>query len=83
MTWEIVIGIITLFGFLGSIVKWVVPLTESIVRLTDKVQMLCDKFSAFDKDSAEEHEKLWAHNKTQDEKLDDHAKRLHELDGKW
>lgn len=87
MTWEIVAGIIALTGFIGTFigacVKLVVPLTQSIVTLTDKVQMLCDKFSTFDKNSTEEHKKLWTHNDEQDRKLEDHAQRLHDLDGKW
>ena len=87
MTWEIVVGLIALTGFIGTFigacVKLVVPLTQSIVTLTDKVQMLCDKFSAFDKDSAEEHKRIWNHNDEQDRKLEDHAQRLHDLDGKW
>lgn len=83
MTWDIVLGIAALAGLAGSLIKWVVPLTESIVRLTDKVQMLCDNFSKFDKESVEEHKKLWEYNGDQDKRLEDHARRLHDLDGKW
>lgn len=87
MTWEIVLGIISLVGligtFVGVCVKLVVPLTESIVRLTDNVRELCDKFNAFGRESAKEHDEIWRHNDEQDRKLEDHAQRLHDLDGKW
>ena len=87
MTWEIVLGIVALVGligtFVGACVKLVVPLTESIVRLTDKVELLCERYDTLDEKRKEEHKRLWDHNEKQDERLDDHAQRLHELDGKW
>ena len=83
MSWEIVAGIITLSGFAASLIKLVVPLTNSIVKLTDKVELLCEKYDKLDDKRKEEHGRLWAHNEKQDKQLEDHAKRLYDLDGKW
>ena len=86
MTWEIVVGLIALTGFIGAAagvcVKVVVPLTKSIVRLNENVKNLCEKFSDFDADNARSHRRLWDHNEKQDAVLESHAQRLHDLDGK-
>ena len=86
MTWEIVLGVAALAGlvasFAGICVKVVVPLTKSIVMLNENVKQLCEKFSSFDKDNTKSHRRLWEHNEKQDEMLEEHAKRLHDLDGK-
>lgn len=87
MTWEIIAGFITFIGFIGSFVgvcvKMVVPLTQSIVKLTEKMDQLCEKYDVLDEKRKEEHKRLWDHNVAQDKKLEDHAQRLHDLDGKW
>ena len=86
MTWEIVVGLIGLTGFIGAAagvcVKVVVPLTKSIVRLNENVKNLCEKFSVFDEDNTRSHRRLWDHNEKQDAVLESHAQRLHDLDGK-
>ena len=86
MTWEIVLGIVALFGFVSSFagicIKVVVPLTKSIVTLNDNVKNLCEKFSSFDEDNTKSHRRLWEHNDKQDLILGEHAQRLHDLDGK-
>jgi hypothetical protein len=86
MTWEIVAGLIALTGFIGAIagvcVKVVVPLTRSIVTLNENVKNLCEKLSLLDEDNAKGHERLWEHNEKQDQRLEIHEKRLHDLDGK-
>lgn len=86
MTWEIALGIFTLLGTVGSFagicVKVVVPLTKSIVELTGEVKMLRKEYEQLDTKRRSEHKALWEHNEKQDLLLDDHAKRLHDLDGK-
>lgn len=86
MTWEIIVGIIALAGFIGSVVavcvKVVVPLTRSIVTLNENVKKLCQKLSELDEDNSKSHKRLWDHNEKQDAKLNEHAQRLHDLDGK-
>lgn len=87
MTWEIFLGIGALVSFVGTFtgvcVKMVVPLTKSIVELTNEVKLLREKYDGLDGKRREEHKRLWEHNEEQDKKLEDHAQRLHDLDGKW
>ena len=87
MTWEIFIGIGALVSFVGTFtgvcVKIVVPLTRSIVELTNEVKLLREKYDGLDVKRKAEHERLWKHNEEQDKQLQNHAQRLHDLDGKW
>ena len=82
MTWEIFLGLVALLGFIGTIVKTVVPLTNAITLLTEKTEELSGKMEALDAKKTKAHTELWAHNKEQDKKLEEHSQRLHDLDGK-
>lgn len=87
MTWEIFLGIGVLVSFVGTFtgvcVKMVVPLTKSIVELTNEVKQLRKDYDLFDTKRRVEHKALWDHNEEQDKTLENHAQRLHDLDGKW
>ena len=93
MTWEVVVGIGTLCGFVVAIVKTVIPLTNAITILTEKTEDLSEKLvektedlskklGSLDERKTKAHTELWLHNKEQDKRLDEHAQRLHDLDGK-
>lgn len=82
MTWEMVTAIFALVTFVITIVKTVVPLTNAITRLTDKFENLDAKVEEFEDDSVKAHDELWDYNDKQDKILQDHAMRLHDLDGK-
>ena len=82
MTLETIIGLTTLVGFIITIVKTFVPLIKAITRLTDKLESLEGKVDEINTSKNEEHKELWAYNDKQDEILQDHAMRLHDLDGK-
>lgn len=82
MTWEIVLGIIALFGFVVAIVKPIVSLTKAITLLNANCEALAKQFSKFDKDNNDEHREIWEHNVEQDKLLQEHGLRLHDLDGK-
>lgn len=82
MTWEIFLGIVAVVTFVITIVKTVIPLTNAITRLTDKFENLDAKVEEFEDDSVKAHDELWAHNDKQDVILQEHAMRLHDLDGK-
>lgn len=83
MTWEIVAGIVILAGFIITVVKTVIPLTNAVTRLTDQIVFVTGKVDEMDKQKKEEHKKIHAHNEKQDAMLQNHEQRLHELDGKW
>lgn len=82
MNWDIFLGLVTLLGFIGAIVKTVVPLTNAITLLTEKTEELSGKITELDEKKTKAHTELWAHNKEQDKRLDEHSRRLHDLDGK-
>ena len=82
MTWEIVAGMVTLLGFVITVVKTVIPLTNAITLLTEKTAELSSKMEDMDEKKTKAHTELWAHNKEQDKWLEEHAQRLHDLDGK-
>ena len=82
MTWEIILGLITLFGFGVAIVKPIVGLTNAITRLNASCDMLTRQFIEFDESNSKSHGRLWMHNEKQDARMDIHERRLHDLDGK-
>ena len=82
MTWEIVAGMVTLLGFVITVVKTVIPLTNAITLLTEKTAELSSKMEDMDEKKTKAHKELWVYNKKQDKRLDEHAQRLHDLDGK-
>lgn len=83
MTWEIVAGIVILAGFIITVVKTVIPLTNAVTRLTDQIVFVTGKVDEMDKQKKEEHKEIHEHNKKQDAMLQNHEQRLHDLDGKW
>ena len=82
MTWDIALGIFSLVTLVITIIKTVVPLTNAITRLTDKFENLDRKVGDMESDEAEVNKALWEHNHKQDRTLQEHAMRLHDLDGK-
>lgn len=83
MTWDIVAGIVLLAGFIITVVKTVIPLTNAVTRLTDQIVFVTGKVDEMDKQKKEEHKEIHEHNKVQDAMLQNHEQRLHDLDGKW
>lgn len=69
MSWEIVVGIIALVGFLGTISSWVWKLAGTLTKLSDGLNSLSD----FKKNADKEH-------RTIHETLDDHELRIHDLE---
>lgn len=83
MTWEIMIGLVTIVGAVATIIKTVNPLIIAITNLTDRIGILDDKVCEIKEKKKEDHLELWEHNRTQDSMLKNHEQRLHDLDGKW
>lgn len=71
MTWEIVLGIIALVGFLATVSSWVWKLAGTLTKLTDGLNSLSD----FKKNADIEHDEIHM-------KLDDHEIRIHDLENK-
>ena len=74
MTWEIVVGIIALVGFVASIGGMVWKLSALISRLEAAVRALADAVDNLRGDNAAEHGEMTA-------QLRDHEKRIGRLEG--
>ena len=83
MTWDIVAGIVLLAGFIITIVKTIIPQTNALTRLTERIDSLAEQVDTLDEKKTEAHKRLWCHNENQDAMLQNHEQRLHDLDGKW
>ena len=80
MTWEIIIGIITLFGFLVSVVTPIAKLTKIMTELIDSVQSLKEAINEIGTKNTESHRRIWEHNTVQDQTLENHEKRITKLE---
>lgn len=76
MTWEILVGIITLVGFIISVIGPIMKLTKVMTELTVSVTNLKDVVDQMGTKNSESHKKIWDHIDEQDKKIDDHEKRL-------
>lgn len=80
MTWEIVVGIIALFGFLVSVITPLTKLTKIMTELTISVEGLKEAISQMGAKNTESHRRIWEHNTEQDELLDNHEKRITKIE---
>lgn len=80
MTWEIVVGIITLFGFLVSVITPLTKLTKIMTELTISVEGLKEAIKQMGDKNTESHRRIWEHNTEQDELLENHEKRITKIE---
>ena len=80
MTWEIVVGVITLFGFIVSIVTPILKLTKVMTQLTISVENLREVVDQMGAQNTESHKRIWEHNEDQDEKINNHEQRIFKLE---
>lgn len=70
--WDIVLVIITLFGFIVALFKCVLPLIKQLTRLTDAVDHLEKHCTKAENDNEEEHKEFRGELKAHDELLSKH-----------
>lgn len=80
MTWEIVVGIIALFGFLVSVITPLTKLTKIMTELTISVEGLKEAIKQMGDKNTESHKRIWEHNTEQDELLENHEKRITKIE---
>ena len=80
MEWTIVTVIIALVGLGLAIIKPIVSLTQSITKLTVVVQTLQEDMSGLTTKNSQSHARLWDHNDAQDGRLDDHERRITDIE---
>ena len=80
MEWTTVTVIIALVGLGTAVIKPIVSLTQSITKLTVVVERLERELDEQSEHSRESHKRLWDHNEEQDNRLDDHERRIHDME---
>lgn len=75
MTWEIVVGIITLVGFVVSIATLASKLSRTLASLEAALKTLCDTLEELKKNNKESHKDIY-------HKLDDHECKIIRIMGK-
>ena len=80
MEWTTVTVIIALVGLGAAVIKPIVSLTQSITKLTVVVERLKRELDEQSEHSRESHRRLWDHNEEQDNRLDDHERRIHDME---
>ncbi|MGI5935752.1 MAG: hypothetical protein ACOX7I_02955 [Oscillospiraceae bacterium] len=74
--WTVVTVIAVLVGLMTSVVKPIINLNGSIIRLTETVNTLQKNIAGLAAKNSETHEKLWKKNDEQDMRLNQHETRL-------
>ena len=80
MTWEIVVGIIALAGFVGSIAAWVSKLYKTLGILENTIKTLTKVLDAMKTNSHATHKELFRKYTDHEHVLADHEGRLKYLE---
>lgn len=83
MEWNVVGVLVTLVGLAVAVGGPVLKLNGSITRLTTLLQAIEHRLDEVEREArdqrahaAESHRRIWAHSDEQDERLEDHEKRI-------
>lgn len=80
--WDIVKDIVVLAGLIMTVTTPLLKLNTSITQLKALLDSVAKNVQENDKSNSANHKRLWEHNTEQDEILQNHEMRLHDLDGK-
>nr|DAP93366.1 MAG TPA: hypothetical protein [Caudoviricetes sp.] len=80
--WDIVKDIVVLAGLIMTVTTPLFKLNTSITQLKALLDSVAKQVQENDKSNSASHKRLWEHNEEQDETLQRHEQRLHDLDGK-
>ena len=82
MSWEIFLGIVALVGFCVTIATPLMKLSKTMTELNVNMQNLNQAMNTLTANNTESHRRIWAHNEEQDEKLENHEKRITKIETK-
>lgn len=82
MTWEIFLGIVALVGFCVTIATPLMRLSKTMTELNVNMQNLNQAMNTLTANNTESHKRIWTHNEEQDEKLENHEKRITKIETK-
>lgn len=80
--WDIVKDIVVLAGLIMTVTRPLFKLNTSITQLKALLDSVVKQVQDNDRSNSASHKRLWEHNEEQDETLQRHEQRLHDLDGK-
>lgn len=80
--WDIVKDIVVLIGLIVTVTTPLLKLNTSITQLKALLDSVVKQVQDNDRSNSASHKRLWEHNEKQDETLQRHEQRLHDLDGK-
>lgn len=80
--WDIVKDIVVLAGLIMTVTTPLLKLNTSITQLKALLDSVAKQVQENEKSNSASHKRLWEHNEEQDETLQRHEERLHDLDGK-
>lgn len=80
--WDIVKDIVVLAGLIMTVTTPLLKLNTSITQLKALLDSVTKNVQENDRSNSANHKRLWEHNEEQDEILQNHGMRLHDLDGK-
>lgn len=74
--WGVVGVIVALVGLFFTVGKPIIKLTNTISKLDSTCERLDTQFSAFEANNKNSHRRIWEHNEEQDNRINDHEKRI-------
>lgn len=80
--WDIVKDLVVLAGLIMTVTTPLLKLNTSITQLKALLDSVAKNVQENDTSNSASHKRLWEHNTEQDEILQNHEMRLHDLDGK-
>lgn len=80
--WDIVKDTVVLVGLIVTVTTPLLKLNTSITQLKALLDSVVNQVQDNDRSNSASHKRLWEHNEEQDETLQRHEQRLHDLDGK-
>lgn len=78
--WDIVKDIVVLIGLIVTVTTPLVKLNTSITQLKTLLDSVVQQVQDNDKSNSASHKRLWEHNDEQDELLQNHETRIHDLE---
>lgn len=80
--WLIFKDIVVIVGLIITVTTPLLKLNTSITELKTLLESVVKKVETIDSNNTNSHRRLWEHNTEQDQVLQNHERRLHDLDGK-
>ena len=72
----VLVALGSILGVGVTVVKPILEVVKSMTELNESIKNLAEKFSRFEVNNHDDHKRIWCHSEEQDERLQDHEKRI-------